>query len=300
VTEQPLVPGLHEQLITRGAQAALDAKAELRAEIAKVDPADQPHVLARHIYELTRRALENHTDAEGRILLLNQLVTVIEEPGSTVAAPARQLRRLVATAGPGVVEIESVRPKTPLSDAALLTNSSGEPNLAAELRAEIDTSDEVDLLCAFVKWHGLRLLEDELGRLRRRHAPLRVITTTYMGATERPALDRLARDLGAEVRIQYDAARTRLHAKAWMFRRETRYDTAYVGSSNLSRAALLDGVEWNVRLSRVATPSLLEKFRATFDTYWNDTSFSAMTRTATGTAWMTRLLRPPVNDTTTG
>ena len=58
-----------------------------------------------------------------------------------------------------------------------------------------------------------------------------------------------------------------------MFRRETRYDTAYVGSSNLSRAALLDGVEWNVRLSRVATPSLLDKFHGTFDTYWNDTSF---------------------------
>jgi superfamily II DNA or RNA helicase len=94
-----------------------------------------------------------------------------------------------------------------------------------------------------------------------------------MGATERAALDRLVRELGADVRIQYDAARTRLHAKAWMFRRDTRYDTAYVGSSNLSRAALLDGVEWNVRLSRVATPSLLEKFRATFDTYWNDTSF---------------------------
>ena len=51
---------------------------------------------------------------------------------------------------------------------------------------------------------------------------------------------------------------SRLHAKAWMFRRHTRYDTAYVGSSNLSRAALLDGVEWNVRLSRVGTPSLLD------------------------------------------
>jgi HKD family nuclease len=93
-----------------------------------------------------------------------------------------------------------------------------------------------------------------------------------MGATERAALDRLHRELGATIKIQYDAARTRLHAKAWMFRRDTRFDTAYVGSSNLSRAALLDGVEWNVRLSRVATPALLEKFRATFDTYWNDTS----------------------------
>lgn len=273
MTESPLPLGLYEHLATEGLRAALEASPGLSSEIVKVDPADQPHVMARHVYELTRRALEARTDVDGRVQLVNQLVTLLEEPGSAVDAPARQLRRLAAPLGPGVVAIEAVRPKTPLSDAALLTNSAGEPNLAAELRAEIDTSDEVDLLCAFVKWHGLRLLEDELGRLRRRQAPLRVITTTYMGATERAALDRLVRELGAEVKIQYDAARTRLHAKAWMFRRETRYDTAYVGSSNLSRAALLDGVEWNVRLSRVSTPSLLEKFRATFDTYWNDASF---------------------------
>lgn len=269
----PIQPGLHEHLVTFGTRVALDAESDLRAEFAKVDPADQPHVLARHIYDLTRRALEGRANPEGRLQLLDDLVVLLETPDGRVDAPARQLRRLSVPPGPGVVDLESVRPKTPLSDAALLTNSVGEPNLAAELRAEIDTSDEVDLLCAFVKWHGLRLLEDELGRLRRRRAPLRVITTTYMGATERAALDRLVRELGAEVRIQYDAARTRLHAKAWMFRRETRYDTAYVGSSNLSRAALLDGVEWNVRLSRVATPSLLAKFHGTYDTYWNDASF---------------------------
>ena len=230
-------------------------------------------MLARHLYELVRRTLEGQSDQEARVRLFNELVGLIELPDeadASVLHPTRQLRRLSAPARPGSPTASAVRPKTPLSDAALLTNSPGEPNLASELRAEIDTCDEVDLLCAFVKWHGLRLLEDELGRLRRRGAPLRVITTTYMGATERAALDRLVRELGAEVRIQYDAARTRLHAKAWMFRRETRFDTAYVGSSNLSRAALLDGVEWNVRLSRVATPALLEKFRGTFDTYWND------------------------------
>lgn len=133
----------------------------------------------------------------------------------------------------------------------------------------------MDLLCAFVKWHGLRLLESELTRLRERGQRFRVITTTYMGATERAALDRLVREFGAEVKVQYDTQRTRLHAKAWMFRRLTGFDTAYVGSSNLSRAALLDGVEWNVRLSRVGTPALLQKFEATFDTYWNDSSFEA-------------------------
>jgi HKD family nuclease len=127
-----------------------------------------------------------------------------------------------------------------------------------------------------------------------------VITTTYMGATERAALDRLARELGAEVRIQYDAARTRLHAKAWMFRRRTRYDTAYVGSSNLSRAALLDGVEWNVRLSRGATPSLLDKFHGTFDTYWNDTSFELYDPDVDRARWTMHSLKPRGNDSTIG
>ncbi len=99
------------------------------------------------------------------------------------------------------------------------------------------------------------------------------MTTTYIGGTEREALDRLVRDFGAEVKVQYDAARTRLHAKAWLFRRTTGFDTAYVGSSNLSTSALLDGVEWNVRLSHSTTPALLQKFEATFDSYWNGSEF---------------------------
>ena len=214
-------------------------------------------------------------DPERRLEIVNALLATLDEADESVADPARQLIAVRTPPGPGVASFEDVRPATPLAEAALLTNTRGEPNLGSELKTELDTSDEVDLLCAFVKWYGLRLLEPELQRLRARAAPLRVITTTYMGATDPGALDRLVRDFGAEVKIQYDAQRTRLHAKAWMFRRRTTFDTAYVGSSNLSRAALLEGVEWNVRLSRVGTPALLEKFRATFDTYWNDPSFES-------------------------
>ncbi|GAB3760311.1 DEAD/DEAH box helicase [Nocardioides ginsengisegetis] len=205
--------------------------------------------------------------------LVNSLVRQLVDEQQIVLAPPAHLLSVKALPGPGVHHYEDVRPSTPLSEAALLTNARDEPSLGAELRAELDTSDEVDLLCAFVKWYGLRVLEPQLRRLQERGAPLRVITTTYMGATDRHALDRLVREFGAEVKIQYDAARTRLHAKAWLFRRRTEFDTAYVGSSNLSSAALLEGVEWNVRLSRVGTPALLQKFRATFDTYWNDNSF---------------------------
>ncbi|QHA09662.1 DUF3427 domain-containing protein [Streptomyces broussonetiae] len=162
---------------------------------------------------------------------------------------------------------------TPLSETSLITNSPEDLSLGAELRAELATADRIDLLCAFVKWYGIRVLEDSLRAARDRGVPIRVITTTYIGATDRHALDRLVRDFGATVKVNYEIRSTRLHAKAWLFRRKTGFDTAYVGSSNLSKAALLDGLEWNVRLSSVATPAVLDKFEATFDAYWNDVAF---------------------------
>jgi superfamily II DNA or RNA helicase/HKD family nuclease len=266
--------GLYEQLITRAVAGQLDGVVDL-VRTTPVDAGDQPHVLARHVEAAVQRALAATSDPRRRLQLVNSLLETLAEAGDEVPEPARQLHAVLAVPGPGVSTYADVRPATPLSEAALLTNTRGEPNLGSEIKTELDTADEVDLLCAFVKWYGLRLLEPELQRLRARGAPLRVITTTYIGATDPNALDRLVRDFGAEVKISYDAQRTRLHAKAWMFRRASTFDTAYVGSSNLSRAALLEGVEWNVRLSRVGTPALLEKFRATFDTYWNDPSFES-------------------------
>ncbi|TCC55110.1 DUF3427 domain-containing protein [Kribbella pittospori] len=269
-------PGIYDALVTNGLLAAIGQGDGLVARLHDVDVADQPEVLARHVRDAVLRALGNTRDEEKRVALVNDLLQRLAVDGEELPdGQLRQLHALHPPVRPGATTYSEARPSTPLSDAALLTNAHGEPSLGPELRAEIDTSDEVDLICAFVKWYGLRLLEPELQRLRLRGAPFRVITTTYLGATDRTALDRLVNEFGAEVKIQYDVLRTRLHAKAWLFRRNTLFDTAYVGSSNLSRAALLDGVEWNVRLSRIATPGLLNKFGATFDTYWNDSTFES-------------------------
>lgn len=264
--------GLYEALLTRALQERLDGTDGLTRELRAVEGADQPHVFARHVAGVVERALRDTRDDGDRIELANRLIELLSND-EAVVPPAQQLTALNAPVIPGGPARVGARPATPLSEAALLTNAKGEPNLGAELRAELDAADEVDLICAFVKWHGLRVIEEQLTALRDRNVRLRVITTTYMGATERQALDRLARMFGAEVRVHYDEAMTRLHAKAWLFRRHTGYDTAYVGSSNLSRSALLDGLEWNVRLSRIGTPALLDKFSATFETYWNDPSF---------------------------
>ncbi|MHA6793612.1 DUF3427 domain-containing protein [Pseudonocardia bannensis] len=267
-----LAAGVYESLNTRSLQRALHAVPDAKPYFENVDPADAPDILARHVANAVRRAVGRLPHDE-RLDAVNVLLSELHHDGDdadTVEA-LQQLLAIAVREQPGVHRL--VRPTTPLSDVALLTNTRGEPNLGAELRAELASADRVDLLCAFIRWHGIRVLADELDALRERGIPLRVITTTYRGATERRALDELVRRFGAEVRVRYDAQSTRLHAKAWLFRRSSGFDTGYVGSSNLSKSALVDGLEWNVRISSVATPSLVRKFEATFDTYWNEPGF---------------------------
>ncbi|MGQ0719561.1 MAG: DUF3427 domain-containing protein [Pseudonocardiales bacterium] len=266
---QGLPAGAYESLHTRALDRALGAVPHASPQFGEVEPAEAPDVLARHIADAVRRALQDEPHHQ-RLEKINDLLAQVNDDANAVVA-LEQLLALAIPEAPGVHRL--VRPATPLSDVALLTNTPGEPSLGAELRAELASADQVDLLCAFIRWHGIRVLADELDALRARDIPLRVITTTYRGATERRALDELVRKFGAEVRIRYDAQSTRLHAKAWLFRRNSGFDTGYIGSSNLSKSALLDGLEWNVRISAIATPVLVRKFEATFDTYWNDPDF---------------------------
>ncbi|MFD0256114.1 DUF3427 domain-containing protein [Streptomyces sp. NPDC127113] len=277
--EQP-VAGVYEQLITdqvRDELSRLEA-AGWKAIDTEVGAESSPHVLARHIGAIVARRL-NQLRPDQRVPFANRILESLAadaserrdtDPVSAIIDGPRQLLALAEQEAPGAY---AIRPLTPLSETSLLTNSPEDLNLGSELRAELATADRIDLLCAFVKWYGIRVLEDSLLAAKERGIPIRVITTTYMGATDRRALDRLVREFGATVKVNYETRSTRLHAKAWLFRRQTGFDTAYVGSSNLSRAALLDGLEWNVRLSSVATPAVIDKFEATFDAYWNNVAF---------------------------
>lgn len=271
-------PGVYESLLTARLQQELSAHPELVSDIKDVDEAEQPLAIARHLARLIEQALRAARTPEARIAIARDVLSVLPDPEAIqevfYEVEPDRIKRLEAVMPAGVLDSSRyIRPATPFSDTALMTNSRNEPTLAAELRAELASADQVDLLCAFVKWQGVRLLEDELSELKERKVRLRVITTTYLGATDARALDALVNEYGAEVRINYEINQTRLHAKAWMLRRKTGFHTAYVGSSNLSHAALVDGLEWNVRLSAVSTPHLLEKFRATFDSYWASRGF---------------------------
>jgi len=162
-------------------------------------------------------------------------------------------------------QLVQYRPKTSIATSTLFTGNSG-PSLESELRREIRTADEIDFLISFIKFSGLRLIYDDLVEFTKTKK-LRVITTSYMGASDYKAILQLAELPNTEVKISYDTNRTRLHAKAYYFKRNTGFSTAYIGSSNLSNPALSNGLEWNLKISEYTSKDVMDSFNKTFETY---------------------------------
>ncbi|GAA2493565.1 DUF3427 domain-containing protein [Winogradskya humida] len=279
-----LAEGAYEHIITRGLQQKLTDFDKDLVQRIELDSGDSHEVLARHIAALAERALkavkgEGNARLTAQLELANKIAEAIKaeapravQPDDLLNTPAELLTAIV-TRPPAPLSVAfPQRPETPFATGALLTNGRGQPRIGTEVVKEMATATEVQLLCAFIKWHGVRLLQDAITELVARGGSIRIITTTYMGATEQRALDRLV-ELGAEVRISYETRTTRLHAKSWLFQRPTGTSTAYVGSSNLSKSAMIDGLEWNVRLSQLEQDALVDTIRTTFVEYWNDPAF---------------------------
>ncbi len=254
-------------------------------DIRSADATVRPEFLARHVYQLLRLALEEIPDEDGtqstkQIALANRLVEVLFEHGAMaddrVADTARLLLEAVERGVLGVTPSPVPRPTLSLRRTGLLVNGRRDVQIASEIAREIPSADRVDLLCAFVRHSGLRLFRSELEERVREGAQVRVIASVYTGSTERRALDALV-DLGAQVKVSYEIARTRLHAKAWLFHRHSGLHTAYIGSSNLTHTAQVDGLEWNVRVSASENPEVIERFEATFEQYWQEPEFENYT-----------------------
>jgi len=121
-------------------------------------------------------------------------------------------------------------PRGSLHASGPIVNAAGD-RLLEHLRSEFDSADSVDLLCAFVKLSGFEKFRSELERHCDAHGrALRVLTTTYMGASDATAIQNMASLPKTTVKISYDENTTRLHAKAWIFHRASGFSTAFVGS----------------------------------------------------------------------
>ena len=258
-----LPQGRYDAIVDRElARALRDIPANWIADESEIQVPDLPLRLAHHVAVAVGRTLPD-VDEDRRVDLVNALIRLLGDGEAVVEDPVRRLTSIrragLATADPAA--------DIPLSQHDLLVNARGEPHLAAELKKELASADRIDLIVAIVRWYGVRLIIDELEEAIRRGATVRLLTTTFTGSTEPRALDELA-ERGVEIRVSYDTQTTRLHAKSWVFHRDSGFSTAYIGSSNLTRTALMDGREWNVRLSKDASPGLFAKIAAAFEAQW--------------------------------
>ena len=281
-----LPTGLYEQIINKALDAEL-AKTDKLSQTARIDEAEAAKVLAQYVAEIVEKGLDNVKDNGGdlnkQVELVNRIVsTVVEETQETdfeelsVAERAEQLLALLErknTIRALDEKAEVIRPETSIAQSSLFTGAIHEPQMYTELKKEIVSSNRIDMLVSFIKWSGLRLIMDELTEFTQNGGTLRIITTSYMGATDVKAIEELRKLPNTQIKVSYDTKRTRLHAKTYVFYRDTGFTTAYVGSSNLSNAAISSGLEWNVKVTRKDLPETIDKIAATFESYWNSNEF---------------------------
>ena len=277
-----LAQGLYELLLTELLEKELrQPQLQGKPEIDELRNAEAADRIALHVAKAIETAIEDgpaeDRSAEG-VKLARQLIDLIaqhvgadQRSAMQLAEPAavlRSIRRQLPDGQPQAIP----RPLIPLLDTTLLTNAPGEPRVGHQIQAEIASADRIDLVMAFIRRTGINPLMDALKRHLDDGKSLRVLTTVFTGSTEAEAIEALLK-LGAQVRVSYDTTSTRLHAKAWLFYRDSGYSTAYVGSSNLTHSAQVSGLEWNVRVSGARNRPVIDKVAAVFESYWQQDDF---------------------------
>lgn len=285
-----LEEGLYEKLINDSLAKELASTDPFEFEIrtAEIDAAKSPEILAKYVAKVLEKRFREiseteHDDAlEKQVEDVNKVLDAVGiSQDESVPKSAEQLlsffnkQNSVLAVNP---KASLVRPETSIAESSLFTGAANEQQMFSELKKEILSCDEIDMLVSFIKWSGLRLMLDKLRTFTQNGGKLRVITTSYMGATDARAVTELAKLPNTEVKVSYDTTRTRLHAKAYLFHRKTDYTVAYVGSSNISNAALSSGLEWNLKITKQDLPKTIDKVIASFNTYGRSLNLKTIPR----------------------
>lgn len=276
-----LVEGTYENLITDGVrQDMLDAsKIGMVCKLEDIDSAESPNMLTEHLSKLIRNRLsDENLSAEERADFANRLIDFLGEgKEEKIVDEKRKLSAVVSQQEEARLKATNstlVRPLTGFRVSNLFTGGQSHVSLSSEIERDIESADTICMIVSFLKLSGVNLIYDHLKRFcSQPQHKLRIITTTYCGVTDAKAVERLAKLPNTEIRISYNTEIERLHAKSYIFERNSGFSTAYIGSSNLSKSAQTDGLEWNIRVTNIENPHIINAALATFDIYWNSHNF---------------------------
>ncbi|MEJ7559040.1 MAG: DUF3427 domain-containing protein [Pedobacter sp.] len=285
--------GLYEQLITKLIASKLDQMDEDKFFIQKtvLDKSEAARYLSIYLSETIQFALQQikegeHGGIQKKIELSNQIIQVLISAlpdlsltNNLITSEGQLLEAVLSlndSPFPDLKErVRQIMPYTRLSQSELFTGSNAGISLESEIKKEILSADEICWLVSFIKFSGIRIFKDELKSFTDSGRKLKIITTTYMGATDVKAVEFLSGLKNTEIKVSYNTEHERLHAKAYLFLRKSGFDTGYIGSSNLSRSALTNGLEWNLKVTQKEIGHIIDKFKKTFNTYWANREFES-------------------------
>jgi superfamily II DNA or RNA helicase/HKD family nuclease len=284
-----MIEGIYEQLITKLVTSKLEGlnAEQFYIKESSIDKEEAAQILSKHLNSTIGYALsliKGEHAIENQIKIANKIIRILKDEidnnlieGDLVETEGRILKAVFEKTDAYFSDLElhlkEITPYTRLTHSELFTGGNVGLSLESELKKEILSSNRVDLLVSFIKWKGIIILERELREFTERGGQLRVITTTYMGASDYKAIQLLSNLPNTEVKISYNTGNERLHAKAYFFYRNTGFHTGYIGSSNFSRTALTDGLEWNLKITTKEVSHIIDKFQKTFDVYWQNNEF---------------------------
>jgi superfamily II DNA or RNA helicase len=280
--------GIYEQLITQLVEQKLDRSKYYVGERI-IEGAEAATWLSRFLTRIIEIAMDSVPSGDSRVLeqinLANTIVKWLSEhiddhaliSENLIDSQGRILTALFDKNNPIAADlpkyVDSIMPITGLTQSELFCGSNVGISLETEIKREIQSSDKIYWLVSFIKWTGIRIFKKELESFARSGKQLKIITTSYMGATDAKAVEFLAALPNTEVKLSYNTNSERLHAKSYLFMRDTGFHTGYIGSSNLSHSALTKGLEWNLKITSQEIPHIIAKSLSTFETYWESSEF---------------------------
>lgn len=275
-----LKKGIYEHIINRHIKNQIERTHanNMNCLQQSIDEAESPQMLANYLANAIRQKLNEIENQQDRVNMVNHILMEAGLMDEMQIVEPNDLLSEVMTSQQHTLQTQSntktIRPVSGFRVSNLFTGGNSTLSLGEEIRREIASADEICFIVSFLKVSGVRILLDDLKKFTQKEGSrLRIITTTYCGATQAKAIEQLAALPNTEIRISYNTDIERLHAKSYIFVRNSGMNTAYIGSSNLSKSAQTEGLEWNIRVTNEENPHIIKTALATFEMYWNSPNF---------------------------